>query len=175
MPGSIVVASGGSGYVTRNPDAFSSVFSSGLEGGSKELPYYNFSNIASSDLALSNSLTAELRRVITDPQTPILEGVNVTAESFYSSQGRMDPNFDDQNHSIFESVSDNYSNAKSMEMETFMLLHLAQCSKIPVQASACAIVVANRCSSKVIEGSLLELLEENGGLACIQALVATEL
>ena len=30
-----------------------------------------------------------------------------------------------------------------MEMESFVLLHLAQCAKVPVRASACAIVVSD--------------------------------
>jgi hypothetical protein len=58
--------------------------------------------------------------------------------------GRIDPIFDDKNHNIIEDVLNKYPDAKSLEMETFQLLHLAHCSKIPIYASAAAIVVCQK-------------------------------
>ena len=60
-------------------------------------------------------------------------------------------------------------------METFNLLHLAKCSKIQIKASAAAIVVANRISGNVIDGNLLDLLEEKGGKAILIAITNVEL
>jgi uridine phosphorylase len=105
----------------------------------------------------------------------VREGVNVTAESFYSSQGRIDDNFDDDNAALIDSVVATYPEAKSMEMETFTLLHLALCSKTPIYASAAAIVVANRRSAAVIKGETLTHLEEEGGRAILEAVCKFEL
>jgi len=52
-----------------------------------------------------------------------------------------------------------YPDAASMEMESFVLLHLAKCSRIPVFATAASIVVANRCTADVVPGDLLEDME----------------
>lgn len=50
-------------------------------------------------------------------------GLNVTAESFYGSQGRMDPNFFDDNATLIDDVTRHYNGeAQTMEMETFQLL-----------------------------------------------------
>lgn len=167
-PGSIVVASGGSGFAIRNPDAF------GFNGETvpNEIAY-RMSKIAPADKSLSTSITKELINVL--GADVVSEGVNVTAESFYSSQGRIDPNFDDCNLTIIDDVVRTYPNAKTMEMESFQLLHLANCSKIPIYASACAIVVANRRSAKVIDGPLLRSLELNGGKAILDAIIKRSL
>jgi hypothetical protein len=55
-------------------------------------------------------------------------------------------------------------------MESFMLLHLAKCSKKPVFASAAAIVVANRRSAQVVDGSTLDHAEASGALALLKAI-----
>lgn len=53
--------------------------------------------------------------------TKIVEGLNATADSFYSSQGRRDPHFDDQNEVILQDLTTTYTDAISLEMETFHL------------------------------------------------------
>lgn len=57
--------------------------------------------------------------------------------------GRIDPSFYDENESIIGEIIQRYPDAKSMEMETFILMHLANCSSVGIAASAAAIVV--RC------------------------------
>ena len=62
-----------------------------------------------------------------------------------------------------------------MEMETFMLFHLAKCCKDPFYASAAAIVVANRCNNSTVETDILEEVERLGGLAVLEAVTARKL
>ena len=60
------------------------------------------------------------------PVDEVLEGVNLTADSFYSSQGRIDPAFDDHNDTLLDDLAAAHPKAVSLEMETFQLFHLAQ-------------------------------------------------
>jgi hypothetical protein len=62
-----------------------------------------------------------------------------------------------------------------MEMESFTLLHLSLCSNVPIKASAAAIVVANRCFNSTLEGTVLDMLEENGGHAILKAICKVSL
>ena len=103
----------------------------------------------------------------------IRKGINITAESFYGSQGRIDDNFHDENLALINEVTEHYNGqAKSMEMESFQLLHLAHCAKptCPIIAAAAAIVVANRCSADVIDGESLNRMEIDGGRALLEAI-----
>ena len=43
------------------------------------------------------------------------EGVNLTADSFYSSQGRMDPAFNDENGELMKKVLEKYPKAITMD------------------------------------------------------------
>ena len=117
----------------RNPDYFSYNYSaSGSKSNALE-PYSTY-NIAPADEGLSTSVIAQLRKVI-DP-AKVTSGLNVTAESFYSSQGRIDDSFDDSNAEVLNTIASRYPAAKTLEMESFMLLHLAKCCRVPVHATA---------------------------------------
>lgn len=170
--GKIVVASHGSGYIHRNVDYFAYSYSDEISRSTLLEPYIT-SQISPADERLSQLVSSELKKSLNDED--IIEGCNVTADSFYSSQGRIDDNFNDHNHSIIDVIKEKYPLASSMEMETFILLHLAKCSKIQIKASAAAIVVANRISGNVIDGNLLDLLEEKGGKAILIAITSVEL
>lgn len=170
--GKIVVASYGSGYIHRNVDYFAYNYSNDISRSTSLEPYIT-SHISPADEELSTLVSNELKKIINDED--IIEGCNVTADSFYSSQGRIDDNFNDYNHSIIDIIKEKYPSASSMEMETFNLLHLAKCSKIQIKASAAAIVVANRISGNVIDGNLLDALEEKGGKAILIAITNIEL
>jgi uridine phosphorylase len=170
--GKIVVASYGSGYIHRNVDYFAYNYSNDISRSTSLEPYIT-SQISPADEELSALVSNELKKIINDED--IIEGCNVTADSFYSSQGRIDDNFNDYNHSIIDIIKEKYPSASSMEMETFNLLHLAKCSRIQIKASAAAIVVANRISGNVIDGNLLDALEEKGGKAILIAITNIEL
>lgn len=174
VAGSIVVASKGSGYIYRNSDAFIHNYSSSSSNDDDDslshagINSYMTSNIAPADAILSESIVSELKSMIKDGK--ILDGVNVTADSFYSSQGRIDKNFNDNNKDIMNAIVEKYPSALSMEMETFMLLHLAKCSKVRITSSAAAIVVANRKDGTVIDSDKLDMLEGQGGKAILIAI-----
>ena len=86
-------------------------------------PYIS-SSIARSDPELSSLLFSEFNN-LDDLKDRITKGINLTADSFYGSQGRIDDNFIDENIGIIDKLTSQYENAQSMEMETFQLLHLA--------------------------------------------------
>jgi uridine phosphorylase len=170
VPGKVGVASGGSGYVVRNPDAFTHMYDNTTD--SKTEQPYHYSRVCPSDAALNEVLI----RAITEElgSDIIIEGTNITADSFYSSQGRIDDRFEDHNVDTVEQIIKHYPHAVTMEMETFTLLHLAKSCHIPIKATAAAIVLANRLSGKVVEGDVLKHIEEVGGKAVLHAVAKVE-
>jgi uridine phosphorylase len=171
VPGNIVIASAGAGFVTRNVDAFSSNYdTSNSYSEINPKGKYSLSKIAPSNSALSALVIEELGKSV--GSDILTEGVNVTADSFYSSQGRKDDNFHDDNDDVIATVRSTYPNAVSLEMETFMLFHLAKCARgAPIAASAAAIVLANRLVGEALEADRIETLEEKGGKALLHALI----
>ena len=165
--GTIVVADGAA-LVTRDPDFFSPLYGRGACDASGSA--YRKSKVAPANSVLTSLITDEMSKE-SFLSGKIHRGINITAESFYGSQGRIDENFKDENSDLISEVSSHYSEAKSMEMETFQLLHLAHCSNSPIIAAAAAIVVANRCSSEVIDGPSLDRMELDGGRAILEALI----
>lgn len=91
---------------------------------------------------------------------------------FYGIQGRVDENFDDRADGFLNRLQAEQPDAASMEMESFMLLDLARCSKGTVKAAATAIVVANRPTGGVVDGATLLHVESMGGKAVLQALAS---
>src|SRR6266542_2025170 len=65
---------------------------------------------------------------MTTTTSSIYSGLNACTDSFYSSQGRIDENFLDENHEVFTSIFEKYPNVQTMDMETFMLYHLSDVS-----------------------------------------------
>ena len=174
-PGSVVVASLGSAYVTRNPDAFIHRYQGSVEDAVRSrckdsIPIaeaYNFSQVCPADEGLS-CLVERFMAEALGPES-VVPGTNVTAESFYSSQGRIYEKFEDHNDSLVDAVLNKYTTAKTLEMETFQLFHLARCCNDPVHASAAAIVVASRTTNSTITEEALEKAECLGGKAVLQA------
>jgi len=168
--GCIVIASEGSGYICRNPDSFASLYSNvDDDTRTTAVRSYHLSKIAPASVELSDIVYACLENEL--GSNLLRRGVNVSADSFYSSQGRVDSNFHDSNQDVLQLLSDEYSNPHSLEMESFFLLHLAQCSKVPIKATAAAIVVAHRPSGQVLDGSSIDALERKGGAALLHAIV----
>ena len=172
--GSVVVASGGSSYVTRNPDAFAYCYGGGQSGTGQK---YNVHKVCPADDQLSAIVESSLRDQLEAKYGASIvdSGINVTAESFYSSQGRIFEKFEDENDTLIDEVCKTYNEAKTMEMETFMLFHLAKCCHDPFYVSAAAIVVANRCNNSTVEADTLEEVERLGGLAILEAVTKREI
>ena len=175
-PGSVVVASLGSAYVTRNPDAFAHRYAGSVADTpsvKESIPIdeaYNFSRVCPADAGLSGLVVQSLSDALGGDV--VVPGVNVTAESFYSSQGRIYEKFEDHNESVVSAVLQKYPSAKTLEMETFVLFHLARCCNDPVYASAAAIVVASRTFNTTVAEDALEKAESLGGRAVLKAVCA---
>lgn len=131
-----MVISSGSSLLSRNYDRF--VSSTSTDGEQNDVfNYYNFSQVIPSDdlttslviFYLTSQLKEEIARVFGTER--VVKGLNISGDSFYSSQGRVDPQFIDHNHGIIGAIEQKYPEAVSLEMEVFMLLHLAMCS-VPV-------------------------------------------
>lgn len=162
--GTIVVASKGSGLINRNPDGFPS------SDATANIPRYNFFNVVPSSSEVSSHVYSKVCNAV--GKEHVVEGVDVSAESFYSCQGRTDSNFDDDNEHNLDLIRSRYPEAKCLEMETFYLFHLAQCSRVPIYASAACIVLANRVAAQSLDEAGLRNKEEEGGRAVLEA-VAT--
>ena len=112
----------------------------------------------------------------------VYRGLNITADSFYSSQGRIDPLFDDDNNDVLEMVTGQYPSIPSCEMETFQLFAIANSCKgnydgsnQGIITSAVSIIVANRKDGLIVSEEVLTATEYEGGKAVLDALIATEL
>lgn len=143
--GSVVVATKGSISVLRDPDAFD-------VDQQEKIPCYRMSKPIKPDTELSSKVSDDLiskncsekvfiflpkkklvdclNETVTSGQ--VLEGMNATADSFYSSQGRQDSNFDDRNESLIDDISSKYPEIATLEMETFHLLVDASLNNSPI-------------------------------------------
>ncbi|KAE9295228.1 hypothetical protein PF008_g24323 [Phytophthora fragariae] len=100
----------------------------------------------------------------------VFDGLNATACSFYSSQGRLDSAFDDRNEHLVEDLTKTQPDLHTVEMETFHLLDLAQRSRGSIQATAAVLVVANRITGQVAGSDVLKTLESYWGLVILDTL-----
>ncbi|CAM9674986.1 unnamed protein product, partial [Ectocarpus sp. 4 AP-2014] len=175
--GSVAVASEGSVMIRQNPDAWEGTAARGETQGEP----YLFHGVAPADEELSEALLKELKRSLDDKAggsdggggTAVVGCLNASADSFYSSQGRLDPSFEDRNSDILSSLIERHPSVGSFEMETFQLLHLARlCRKSKVQASAAAIVLANRIADDSIAIDRISRIERAAGEAALRAVTS---
>lgn len=61
------------------------------------------------------------------PMINTYQGINATADSFYSSQGRQDISFGDENQKLIESVLEKYPDCETLEMEVFYRIYWFMC------------------------------------------------
>eukprot|EP00928_Gymnodinium_smaydae_P098075 TRINITY_DN9038_c0_g1_i3.p1 TRINITY_DN9038_c0_g1~~TRINITY_DN9038_c0_g1_i3.p1 ORF type:complete len:318 (-),score=70.52 TRINITY_DN9038_c0_g1_i3:211-1164(-) len=169
VPGTVVLNSEGSVFVQRNYDAFATT-----EPGEGEATAageaYRVTRAVAPDAAFAAIARRALHGVL---GSRLLEGLNVSADSFYGSQGRDDPHFDDRNAGLLAKVD--ALRPWSMEMESFHLLHLAACSRGSIRACTAAIVAANRSSGEVISTDLLHQTETEGGRGILEAVTSLAL
>jgi len=161
-PGCVALNTPGSVAVRRNYDAFA---------GEADQPPYLISQPVTPDAALAASVRAQLTAALGEEK--VVEGLNLSCDSFYSSQGRIDEHFEDKNDALMDQVSG--LDAVSMEMESFQLLHLASCSKGSIRACTSAIIAANRLSGAAIPNELLLETEAIGGRAVLAAVAKVQL
>ncbi|KAI8915803.1 nucleoside phosphorylase domain-containing protein [Gorgonomyces haynaldii] len=163
--GMIAVASKGM-IVSRNYDHFSAGTGDAYEVSK---PFAAYEPLLQTKLAASGIAT--------------VIGANCTADSFYSSQGRVDVSFDDHNQDLLDRLAK--QGVDTLEMESSMLLHLAECcttqSKLvqdhrgPIYAAACAMIFANRKDGAFIDPETVDSLEFAAGKAALEALVSCEI
>jgi len=99
-------------------------------------------------------------------ESPVLLGLTASCDVFYSSQGRVDPHFDDRCDGLIEELMKEHPDLHAIEMESFYLyalrsltlllialmeitsirLHLAKISKGGIVATASAFVMMQRAS-----------------------------
>ncbi|CDJ60732.1 Uridine phosphorylase, related [Eimeria maxima] len=106
-----------------------------------------------------------------DPES-VFEGLNVSAETFYSCQAREDQLFRDENENLLETLL--LCGAQTMEMETHQLLHLASRRVELMKAAAVHIGVTSRTNDQFmhpITPAQLNELVAVAGKACLDALV----
>ncbi|TYZ67649.1 hypothetical protein PybrP1_000840 [[Pythium] brassicae (nom. inval.)] len=191
-PGSVVVSSQGSVSIVRNPDAF-------FADAAADAEHYRVSRVmpASAPLSMSvratqqQSRTLEARRdcksllsimesreaefqTLAGKKVGVYGGLNATACSFYSSQGRIDAAFDDRNERVVENLLAGHPELHSLEMETFHLLDLAQRSRGSIVATAAALVVANRQTGEVVDAQVLAAGEAFWGRAVLECIAKHE-
>lgn len=161
--GDIVVVSQ-SYFVRRNPDQFHYP-----EAGQ---PYYLLSKPVYSDVALAYLLFTQLNQ---EQIKTVHYGVDVTADSFYSSQGRIIHDFDDQNEDLIATVMPKETLA--IQMETFHLLDLARSSlkNRSVIAAGNCLVLAQRYTDKFIDDQLKQERERLLGKSALEALILVQL
>ncbi|KAJ3440600.1 uridine phosphorylase [Anaeramoeba flamelloides] len=101
----------------------------------------------------------------------VSKGLNLSADSFYSTQGRKVSTFFDHNQGFVEMVQKKFPDFTTMEMETYIYFHLAKsCVKKNIYASAACIALAQRISGKFLKNSIRIEREKVGGLSCLEAL-----
>eukprot|EP00879_Flechtneria_rotunda_P020628 GHRR01021707.1.p1 GENE.GHRR01021707.1~~GHRR01021707.1.p1 ORF type:complete len:312 (+),score=96.98 GHRR01021707.1:257-1192(+) len=135
--GSLIIASKGAICIRRDPDAWT--YRDGR-------PHYTVSAPVPADTQLAQ-LVVEAATEQVGVQA-VVQGLNATADSFYSSQGRLGCHFEDGNEAINEQLLQLHAQLVSLEMETFHLLDLARCSRGSIKAAAFCIGAAERYSNR---------------------------
>lgn len=141
--------------------------------------YFTITKPIQADSSLHEQLVNALKEV-SNNTFPIEEATDATADSFYGSQGRIDPSFDDRNQGLIDQILACYPDTGSLQMETYHLYHLAKLNEYAVQqrlirAAGCAMVLANRKSDEFLTNDLKHALELKSGDACLKALIRQEL
>jgi uridine phosphorylase len=93
-------------YISRNVDHF-------ISPNLSSTPYH-ISNKVAADVSLTSLLYTSLEDTMS-----VKMGVNLSADSFYASQGRYTTSFNDENSDLIEKVKERYSDALTIEMESF--------------------------------------------------------
>eukprot|EP01156_Anaeramoeba_ignava_P010359 Anaeramoba_ignava/a479501_179.p1 GENE.a479501_179~~a479501_179.p1 ORF type:complete len:321 (-),score=55.88 a479501_179:124-1056(-) len=164
--GHVIVASKGSALATRDYDAVEENLQS--KEVKNKIPYI-LTKVIPSDPELNKAILSELKEKLGEEK--VHEGVNITADSFYSSQGRLNPDFNDYNSDLIEEILRKYPDAVSFEMETYLYLHLARSSvSKPIFATAACIALAQRKQDVFLDTETKHKVEKLGGQALIDAL-----
>ncbi|TNJ26766.1 Uridine phosphorylase 1 [Giardia muris] len=153
--------------VLRNPDGF------GPSGASLSIDQRY---LISKPILPSKELTQALRQEVGKLGYKVFSGTGLSCCSFYSSQGRQDPNFRDENKDLVDHYVKVVPGFSLMEMESSHFCDLARCvdEKVcgRVYASACHIALAQRRSNDFLTNEKKHEIETRLGSAVLDTLVA---
>lgn len=135
---------------------------------------FMISKPAPADSGLSKELIEKLGKFAPSAKG-VVGGISASAESFYSSQGRVDCNFHDHNQELVDGVISVHPELICFEMETHQLFHLALTCSRPIRAAACAIILMQRKSHEILDHDLKVCLEKEGGQSILETLIAHKL
>ena len=108
-------------------------------------PRYPVSAAVRPDPKLTSLLEAACEREVPGR---VVRGLNATADGFYGSQGRTGGPFEDFNEELIAALLAQRPELVSLEMETFMLLHLAACSGGSVVGASMCVALAERYTNR---------------------------
>jgi uridine phosphorylase len=184
--GSVVVQNGAFA-ITRNYNYFSDTEE--IEPEICDEKPYNFTKVFHADSDLFKKVESELIKSF--GKDKVFTGLNATCDSFYSSQARKDDNFRDYNSNLISTITEIYPETISLEMETFMLFHLAKSSTSlslkdsnnnnttkfnnSIKAASAAMVFADRITNDFISPDKVHDLQKVAREAVLNALVDFEL
>jgi uridine phosphorylase len=134
--GQILVATKGSTFIQTNHDQI-------IKGNMDKA--YTITKPVKSDIPLSSQLVCNLRDTV--GKDKVKQVMNCSADSFYCSEGRIDPNFIDLNDNLIKDLRDKYPEVVSLEMESFGLLSLATKD---MHCTACAIGLIHQRVSQIL-------------------------
>ena len=183
--GAVVLATGGAVLIRRDPDTVGEALATTpppppAVDSTTTLPLlptpsrpYHISRVVKPHAGLTACYHTALEAELGD-DFPVVGGVAASADSFYSSQGRVTHKFGDFNAGLLEVVEAVVPGVASLEMETFTLLDLGRSAgdpSHPIAAAGAAMVVWNRNTKESIGKEDLVEMEVRGGRACLAALV----
>lgn len=169
--------------VQRNVDYFS-------EDGDNGSPYL-LSKTVNADPEITQILVKNMSAALGEDH--VWSGINATADSFYSSQGRQDENFVDENQELFTQLLAHEPKTLTLEMETFVLYHLAKSStqasfkknltngqssngsKNSIRAGACMMVFAQRKTNDFITKEDVARVEPLAGKGIFESMIQVSL
>jgi uridine phosphorylase len=141
-----------------------------------KLGYFAISPTLEPDTALHDKLLTALQ-MQSNRSFPVVDATDATADTFYGSQGRSDPNFADKNANLIDKIMQTYPQTASLQMETYFLFHLAKLNAYTdpkdggISVAACAIVLAQRKGGEFLSNDRKHEIELEAGRACLEALV----
>ncbi|KAG0011723.1 hypothetical protein BGZ80_000461 [Entomortierella chlamydospora] len=175
----------GSYLVQRNVDYFAD------DSDKSVVKPYHLSKIFQADPKITQTLIKNMSAKL--GKEHVWSGINATADSFYSSQGRQDNNFVDDNQDLFTELIKHEPNTMTLEMETFVLYHLAKTSTgaslvgsqalvngsikktSSIKAGACMMVFAQRKTNAFISKEDVVRVEPLAGEAVFESLIEVHL
>ncbi|KAK2964732.1 putative purine and uridine phosphorylase [Blattamonas nauphoetae] len=150
--------------IYRNPDAFRPRKAGEKEPTSEER--YHITLPVPGDAELLKHLETSLKKQFGEV---IRQGVNFSGCTFYASQGRPGPDFEDHNEDLLDRIAA-VPHAAAIEMETFHLFDLAELSRGRLRAGGSALIIAKRKTKAFVTPEEKKKWVDDYGKALLQAL-----